>query len=192
METKPEKIRPELPKLNDLLGGDLAYKGIQNDLNILLNAEPPKGWLKLHPMNNKIRYIPIERIEWLLTRLFFSWRVEIKSTQILANSVVITVRLFYLDRVSDEYLWQDGVGAAPLQTDSGAGAIEFNKIKNNAVMLAAPSAESYAIKDAAEKIGKIFGKDLNRKDEILYDDLVSAIPKQDKHSELFDEETNTK
>ena len=31
-----------------------------------------------------------------------------------------------------------------------------------------PAAESYALKDAAEKIGTIFGGDLNRKDEINF------------------------
>jgi hypothetical protein len=31
-------------------------------------------------------------------------------------------------------------------------------------MMALPIAESYAIKDASEKIGKLFGRDLNRKD----------------------------
>ena len=83
-------------------------------------------------------------------------------------------------------LWQDGVGAAPLQTDKGAGAIDFNKIKNDAVMKAAPAAESYAVKDATEKIGKLFGKDLNRADKILYDSLV-PVPE---HEKLFEEETN--
>jgi hypothetical protein len=32
--------------------------------------------------------------------------------------------------------------------------------------MAAPAAESYALKDAAEKLGRIFGKDINRKDTI--------------------------
>jgi hypothetical protein len=39
------------------------------------------------------------------------------------------------------------------------------------------------VKDAAEKIGKIFGKDLNRADQILYDDLA-PLPKQDKLGDL--------
>ena len=38
-------------------------------------------------------------------------------------------------------------------------------------MMAAPAAESYAIKDAVEKLGKLFGKDLNRKDSMGYDML---------------------
>jgi len=55
-------------------------------------------------------------------------------------------------------------------------------------MKAAPAAESYAVKDAAEKIGKIFGKDLNRADQIVYDELAK-FPKKDKLEDL-DNETN--
>jgi hypothetical protein len=141
-------------------------------------------------MFKKVRYIPIERIESLLTVLFIRWHVEIRQVQTIANSVVVTVRLYYLDITSDKEieLWQDGVGAAPIQTDSGAGAMEWDKTKNDAVMKAVPAAESYAVKDAAEKIGKIFGKDLNRADQIMYDTLT-PIPKKDKLEDL-DNETN--
>jgi len=179
-----------LPKLKDLIEG-VELKANQNDLNILLNAEPNPKWIKAHPYAKGIKYIPIERIEWLLTRIFIRWNLEIKSTQLLGNSVLVTVRLFYQDRLSDQLLWQDGIGACPLQTDQGAGATEFNKLKSNAVMLAAPAAESYAFKDAAEKIGKIFGKDLNRKDEIGYQNLINAVQNENRHKEIF-EETNNK
>ena len=40
-----------------------------------------------------------------------------------------------------------------------------------AVKMALPGAESYAIKDAAEKIGRVFGKDLNRKELMAYENL---------------------
>ena len=75
--------------------------------------------------------------------------------------------------------FHDGIGASPLQTNKDAGAIEFDKIKSNAVMLAAPSAESYAIKDAAEKLGKLFGKDLNRSDKIMYDKIGEKFKEDD-------------
>lgn len=46
-------------------------------------------------------------------------------------------------------------------------------IKTDAVMKAAPAAESYAIKDAAEKFGKIFGGDIMK-------DQVPFMPSYDK------------
>ena len=175
-----------LPTLQDLRS-DIELKADQNALNVLLNAEPPKDWVKEHPMFKKVRYLPIERVEYLLTRIFLKWNVEIKSVQVIANSVVTTIRLYYQDPMSDQMLWQDGVGAAPLQTDKGAGAVDFNAIKSDAVMKAAPAAESYAIKDAAEKIGKLFGKDLNRADKIMYDSLLDLVQKERKLEEIFKE-----
>lgn len=168
----------KLPVLKDLYSGTLELKKGQNDINILLNQPPNPTWIKKHPIAKNVKYIPIERIEYLLTRLFIKWRTEVKEVKLIANSICVTIRLHYQNIENDEWSWQDGIGAAPLQTDKGAGAIEFDKIKDSAVMIAAPAAESYAFKDAAEKIGKLFGKDLNRKDEIIYDQIEGAIPQE--------------
>ena len=190
----------QLPKLADLYS-DTELKIAQNDLNILVNAEPNPGWLRDHPFAKKeviidgkkvkvpIKFIPIERIEWLLTRIFIRWHVEVKTVQLIANSVQVTVRLYYQDVVTKEMLWQDGIGAVALQTDSGAGAVEFDKIKSSAVQMAAPAAETYAVKDAAEKIGKFFGKDINRATQIDYTNLIGSVPeKKVNHEEMFEEE----
>ena len=179
----------QLPTYEELVAGDLSLKNQQNELNILLNQEPPGAWLKDHPMAKGIKYLPIERIEYMLTRIFKRWNVEVRQVQVIANSVVVTIRLYYQDVLSQETLWQDGVGASPIQTDKGAGAMDWNKTKNDAVMKSAPAAESYAVKDAAEKIGKLFGKDMNRADKIMYDTLP-AIEKRDKLEDLDNELKN--
>ena len=170
-----------LPQLKDLYSGSLDIKK-ENDLNILLNHEPKKEWIRAHPMVADARYIPIEIIEYLLTSVFIRWSVEIKSIQVIANSVVVTIRLHYQNPMDGEMRWQDGIGAAPMQTAKDAGATDFDKIKSDAVMKAAPAAESYALKDAAEKLGKLFGKDLNRKDALGYTSLGNkfdmATPEQ--------------
>ena len=170
-------MNPNLPSIKELRS-DLEIKGNQNSLNIVLNEAPPEIWVKQHPIAKNMKYLPIERVEYLLTRIFLKWNVEVKSIQVIANSVVVCVRLFYQDVFSEEMLWQDGIGAAPMQTDKGAGAVDFNAIKSDAVMKAAPAAESFAIKDAAEKIGKLFGKDLNRADKIMYDGLLQNVQKK--------------
>ncbi len=179
----------KLPTIQDLVAGDVDLKWQQNELNKLLNEEPPKAWLKDHPMAKNVKYIPIERVEYMLTRIFKKWNVEVRQVQVIANSVVVTVRLFYQDVLSNDLLWQDGIGAAPIQTDKGAGAMDWNATKNDAVMKAAPAAESYAVKDAAEKIGKLFGKDMNRADKIMYNTLPE-VKREDKLADL-DEEPNT-
>lgn len=174
----------KLPSLQQIYSDD-ALTPLQKDsaLQVILNSQPDPRWLKEHPTARKkmmvenrevyvpIKFIPIERVEWLLTVLFLRWRPEIIDSKLVANSIQVTVRLHYFDHSIGEWNWTDGIGAQPLQIDSGSGAIEFNKMKSNAVQMAAPAAKSYAIKDAAEALGKIFGKDMNRAEVISYEPL---------------------
>jgi hypothetical protein len=180
MDPKNQLQRRTLPTIEQLYSEDERIDlAKHNDLNRLLNQQPNLKWLLKHPIAKKkvdgkdvpIDYIPIQRVEWLLTHIFIIWYVEIKTIQLIANAVVIAIRLHYQNPIDGQMLWQDGVGAAPLQTDKDKGAADWNYIKSSAVQIASPAAESYAIKDAAEKIGKLFGKDLNRADQIGYDNL---------------------
>ena len=170
----------KLPTLQELLvENEDSLK--QNALTVLLNQDPPEKWLVQHPIIRDYKYIPIEKIEYLLTRIFGNFNVEIRSTQIIANSVVLTVRLHVINPINGQPMWQDGIGAAPVQTDKGAGATDWNAVKTDGVQKAAPAAETYAVKDAAEKFGKIFGRDVARKSTMNYTDLLR---KSDFNTEL--------
>lgn len=164
-----QKYQPRpLPKIEDLYT-DLELASKQNDLNKLLNFDPKPEWIKQNKFANNSSYIPVGIVEYLLTSIFIKWRVEVKSIQVIANSVVATVRLYVLDPITGEWDWQDGVGASPIQTKQGAAATDFSQVNTAAVQMAAPAAETYAFKDAAEKFGKLFGKDINRKDDQTMD-----------------------
>lgn len=187
LATKTQALPAEykIPTIAEIYAAGEEMPMLQKDslIQVLLNQPPPAAWIKEHPFVKKdvvingtkqkapLQYIPIERIEWLLTNIFVRFEVKIKWTKLIANSVEVCVRLKVYDHVMRRWIKHDGVGAAPLQTDAQAGAVEFDKIKSNAVQIALPAAESYAVKDAAEKLGKIFGKDLNRATEISYDSL---------------------
>lgn len=176
MENRP--ALKKLPTLAELVSNDDAtLRDKENALMVLLNHEPPKDWIKKHPFA-KIDYLPIERVEYLLSRIFGKWWVDVKNIQVVANAVVVTVRVNVINPITGESDYQEGVGAAPIQTDKGATAMDLNSVKADAVMKAAPAAKSYAIKDACEHWGKMFGKDLNRKDEISYESLISERWKQ--------------
>ena len=80
------------------------------------------------------------------------------------------------DPITGEWDYQDGVGAMPIQIAKEAGsAIAFEKMNSSAIQIGSPASESFAIKDACEKFGRIFGKDLNRKDNVNYDRLYQII-----------------
>lgn len=166
-----EIVSRKIPTLQELYADAESFNQSQA-LNAILNSNPKPEWIKHHPIirtanGNPYTYLPIQRIEWLLTRIFGEWRVEVMHYGLIANALTVQVRLHYL-LPNGIWTYQDGVGASPIQTDKGAGAVDFNAIKSSAVQMALPAAKTYAVKDAAEQIGKLFGKDMSRMDEIAY------------------------
>lgn len=167
-----------LPTIEDLSQDtELAFKNDQ--LNLLLNQEPPTSWVKEHPIT-KTKYIPIEKIEFLLTKIFGRFEVVVVEYKQLFQSVSVQVRLRVTNPIDGTFISNDGLGAAPIQTDAGASAADLSKIKSAAVMMALPAAESYAVKDAAEKLGKIFGKDLNRRDVLNSEVFIKNVTRWQK------------
>jgi len=163
--------KKQLPKLSDLYANDsLLEISKQDDLNFLLNQEPKNTWVKQNPFANNSNYIPIGIIETLLQKIYKQTKIEILDCKAVFNACVVTVRLHYYNPVVNEWSWQDGIGAVELQTkkDTGVLKTDFSNINKGAVMMAFPMAKSFAIKDAAEHLGKLFGRDINRKDVIEY------------------------
>jgi len=156
------------------LQSDLGIAAKIENFNQILNHTPKIEWVKNHPFAPNVKYIPIEIIENLLRQIFTRFEVKVNSFQIITNSIAVHVTLKVKDVVTGEWWSQDGLGAVALQLDKDANATDFTKIKSNSVMLGLPAAESYAIKDAAEKFGAIFGANLNRKDIVSLTDVYSA------------------
>lgn len=173
------------------VGDEVKIEEIKDSarLKFILNSGVNTKWLKTHPTAKNVKYLPIDKIEILLDMIFQEWRIELLSVSQLAQSVCVTVRVHYKNPITGEWSFHDGVGASPLQTNAGKSAADLANIKNNAVQLAAPAAKSYAIKDAVEHLGKMFGRDINRSDtvgyEFLYKDEEQKKEVKDNSKELI-------
>ena len=119
-------------------------------------------------IKNGGQYLPIDKVEFLLTRIFQQWRVEILNVGVAFQSVWVSVRLHVLNPITGQWMSHDGIGAAPVQTDAGKSTADLGAIKSRAVQIGMPIAKSGAIKDAAEHFGALFGRDLNRKDIVQF------------------------
>lgn len=180
------KEQSNLPTLAELhCDPEVAFKN--DKLNLLLSQPAHVKWIKTHPKisvkdangnSTPLQYLPVDKVKYLLTRIFQRWRSEITGVYQLFQSVCVTVRLYYKDPITGEWLSQDGIGSVGVQTDKDASASDLSKIKFDAVMKAAPAAESYAIKNAAEKIGNIFGAGLNKWDIAAFSG--SYMPEEEK------------
>jgi hypothetical protein len=156
----------------------------QDEFLTLVNMPTPEVFVKDHPLAKGVKYIPIDKVEFLLTKLFQNWHVEIISEGQMLNSIYVKVRLHYYHPVTKEWKYQDGIGATAIQVDKGQDASNLGAIKSDAIQKALPAAESYAVKDAAEKIGRIFGKDLNRRETLAFDPAYATEDNKKKVEEM--------
>lgn len=139
--------------------------------NNVLDKHPKKEWIK---DNRGVFYIPIRIVEQTLRSFFGVYQVEmIGQPNILGNSVVCSVHLKVFHPVMQEWLTYAGTGAVPIQLDKGAGAMDIDKMKRDALHKNTPAALSFAVSNAAKKIGKIFGSHLNGIDDIMQFSLIS-------------------
>jgi len=168
----------KLPTLQELFSDVETTKRV-DAFQTIMNAQPPVTWVKKHPFIQNYLYLPIDKVEYLLQKIFKTFKIEVIKTGMLMNAVEVTVRVHYQHPVTGEMLFHDGVGAQELQTkkDSGNLSIDMSNVNKGAVMMALPIAKTIAIKDACDHFGAIFGANLNRKDSINYtgDSILQSI-----------------
>lgn len=169
-----------LPKIQDLYN-DRGLAKAQDTFVTLMNQPPKPEWVKVHPFIKGYKYLPIERVEFLLKTIFKQYRIEVTGQGTAFNGVWVTVRVHYKDPISGEWLFHDGIGAQQLQTKAGTSATDLANINNGALSMAFPLAKTLALKDACDHFGKLFGSDLNRKDEIGYSFDVTLIDFDENH-----------
>lgn len=188
----------KLPTMAELVEYD-ETKVKENNYMVLVNQPPPNAWVKPHPiikvertledgrrLSTPYLYIPIERMEYMANRIFGGYQSKVNDVKCIANSVVVTVTVTVTHPITSREISHDGVGACAIQTNKGAGAMDWNQAKSSGVQMAAPAAETYAIKNAFAKFGKLFGSDLNRIEEIDYTPLVKEFTNYEDLKELFE------
>lgn len=166
----------KLPTLTELFS-DVEGIGETESLNVIMNTAPPEKWIREHPFIKGHRYLPIDKVEYLLRKIFKRYRIEITGQGTAFNAVWVTVRVSYLNPVTGEMDWQEGIGASQLQTAKGTSPADLANLNNGAVSMAFPLAKTLAIKDACQLIGNIFGGNLDRKDTLNFEPDPNLVTK---------------
>lgn len=156
----------KLPTVAELFesSGNVVVAGKAEELNAILATPPPKDWVKEHPYVKGHLYLPIDKVEHLLRKIFKKYQIEITGQGTAFNGVWVTVRIHYFNPALNAMQYQDGIGACQLQTAKGTSPADLVNINNGALSMAFPIAKSLAIKDACDLIGPVFGANLNRRD----------------------------
>lgn len=149
----------QLPSIADL-HKDIQEAFKNDQLNLLLNQPPSEAWLKAYPAEMKIKgdkkYLPIDKVDFLLKYIFGRTKIEVLDAKQINDSMHITVRIWYKDPITGEWDFQDGVGAHPIYPNAGG-------VKTSTAI-----AKQTAKKDAADELGAVFGRDLGRKDTVMF------------------------
>src|SRR6478736_3237691 len=128
-----------------------------------LNLEPDPKEFEKTP-DGKANTLPISFVEMTLDEIFLGqWEVlNINYSQIF-NEVVGTGELVVWHPITGRSLHRAGFGSVVITQDKDALVSEFNMTKKkNALDLAFPKLKAEITKNAAQTLGKIFGRDINR------------------------------
>jgi hypothetical protein len=176
----PAKPESTLPTLAELFEDSIEIVGKSEGLNAILNANPPEKWIKEHPIITGYKYLPIDKIEYLLRKIFKSYRIEVLREGTAFNGVYVVVRVHYLSPATGQMEWHDGIGAAQLQTKKGTSPADLSNVNHGAISMAFPIAKTVAVKDACDHFGNLFGCNLNRKDIVPFQADEQLIKKTNK------------
>jgi hypothetical protein len=141
-----------------------------------LNKSPKKEKIQKH---QGYEYLPISVVEKELDKNFFGLvQYECISYSQIFNEIACHARIKVFHPVIMQWVNYDGLGSAVIQQDANTKVYDFNQFKKpNALQLTLPKAYAEAIKNAAKKIGKLFGADINRKFEDVYEPLIGKEKK---------------
>lgn len=132
-----------------------------------LDALPKASWVKERELGGgrKSRYMPIEIQQAIADSLFDYWNVLEESHTVVANEIIVTVKIQYQPSYpeSDIYFCT-GSASKAIQASKGSSVETFPKGKiTNALEYCLPAARQSAISNAFMTLGNVFGRNLGRK-----------------------------
>ena len=145
-----------------------------------LNAEPPEESTESTP-DKKAKTVVISHIEMTLDEMFFGqWKTEGFRWQTIANEVQGTLELVVVHPVTGYEIRRTGAASVVITVDRvpdqikddpqlrNQWALSPSNKKPNALDMAFPKLKAECLKNAAQSLGKVFGRDLNRKNKDTY------------------------
>lgn len=164
----------------------------------LVNQKPEQKSIHKTP-DGKAEDMPISFVETKLDEIYMrQWGTENMSFSMVGNEICCDLTLWVIDPITHLKITRGGTAALPVMMDAVPPRLKFipgpeeaeekqrernmwsldmqNK-KPHALKLQRAAVKQIAIKNAAKSLGKIFGRDLNRKHEDspeeFYDELIN-------------------
>ena len=156
---------------------------IQKFVSSLNNSDPISG---VEPTpDNKAKTLTISHVEMTLDEYFFGlWSTENFKWSVIQNEVVGSLDLIVVHPMNGMFIRRTGAASIIIQVDKVPDEIKNNsKARNihalspenkkpNALDMGFPKLKAECLKNAAQSLGKIFGRDLNRKQKDTFNPLL--------------------
>lgn len=162
---------------------------LMQDFTRKLNAEPDPREFDKTP-DGKANYLPISFVEMTLDELFLGqWSTENFKWSAITNEVQGSIDLVVVHPMTGRELRRTGAGSIVITVDSltqdekdkmtkqdrNLYALDSSNKKPNALDLAFPKLKAECIKNAAQSLGKIFGRDINRKKRDVFKPSLKGL-----------------
>ena len=150
----------------------------------MLNREPRPESLDKTP-DGKAQTVTISHVEMTLDELFFGqWSTENFKWSAITNEVQGSLELVVIHPITGQTLRRVGAASIVIQVDKAPEnltqqqrnewALNPSNKKSNSLDLGFPKLKAECLKNAAQSLGKIFGRDINRKIKDNYQPLIKG------------------
>ena len=155
--TNYEDIR-RLAELPDKVSAMVQFKAI------VLDRQPDSKFVEANKYAGNSKFLGIGYIEQMLDLIDPCWSFLPVDRGVYGNSFIYEGLLELTHPLTGDKIRRTGIGAVPIELDAkrATSAIDFEHINPKAMHKNVPAARSYALKNAAQSIGDIFGRNLNR------------------------------
>lgn len=127
----------------------------------LLHREPKN--VQINKQANNSKYIPIDHVETTLDRLYFGlWSTYNFRYQVVANEIVGSIELEIIHPLTGLPLRRTGAGSVPIRQNKGSQLTDITQKIKTALVMDFPHLKAQCLKNAAQSLGKAFGRSLNR------------------------------
>lgn len=139
------------------------------DFQRRLNTEPDPREFQETP-DGKAKTLPISFVQMTLDEIYLGqWEMSEPTYQQIFNEITGTAVLTVWHPVTERAIRRTGWASVVITQDKDAAIADFNMTKKkNALDLAFPKLGAEILKSAAQTLGKIFGRDVNRKHKDVF------------------------
>ena len=173
-----------------LISKDFSIEGLDH-FTERINASPPDKEVRINKHAGNSKYLPISNVQMKLDEHFLGiWSWEVNDVKVIANEVLVWGHLKVFHPIANVWITRAGTGAAMIQQRSKAEVNDINAKIKNTLGKDFPHAEVEALKNAARKLGKAFGRDLNRDFADEYTSVGDTVAAEENFEQVVRDKMN--